>query len=65
VINTESGNTLTYANNGLSFSGVDVNFDTETYQERPWWKFWGSAYTYQVVSAIPSSPAFRAWCTTP
>ena len=50
VINTESGNTLTYANNGLSFSGVDVNFDTETYQDRPWWKFWGSADTYQVVS---------------
>ncbi|KAA8983015.1 hypothetical protein [Halospina sp. K52047b] len=50
VINTESGNTLTYANNGFSVSGVSVNFQTETYEERPWWKFWGSGDTYQVVT---------------
>lgn len=50
VINTESGNTLTYANNNLNFSGVAINFDTETYEKRPWWKLWGSGDTFQVVT---------------
>ena len=50
VINTESGNTLTYAFNGLSFGGVSVDFDTETFEQRPWWQLWGSGDTYQVVS---------------
>ncbi len=50
VINTESGNTLTYAFNELSFGGVSVDFETETFEQSPWWQLWGSGDTYQVVS---------------
>jgi len=49
VINTESGNSMTYAFNGLSFGGIEVNFDTEVYQQRAWWQLWGSGDTYQRV----------------
>ncbi|MFE8071068.1 hypothetical protein QQM79_08405 [Marinobacteraceae bacterium S3BR75-40.1] len=49
AINTNTGNALTYANNNLSFNGINVDFDTYTFEKKPWWQFWGSGDTYQRV----------------
>ena len=49
VIDNTTGNAMTYAYNNFAASGIAVNFDTYTFNQRPWWQFWGSGDTYQRV----------------
>ncbi len=48
VINNETGNTMTVAENNLNFSGVSISFNTETFEHSPWWSW--SSDTFLVVS---------------
>ena len=52
VINNETGNTLTVAENNISFGGLDFGFETETFTRT---RFWFFKDTFRV---IPDSEQF-------
>ena len=50
MIDNTTGNDITFADNQFSAGGIAVNFNTYTYQYKPWWEFWASPSTYQKVT---------------
>ena len=49
TINNASGNEMTYAMNGFSVDGLNVDFATETKYKRAWYQWWGRGDKYKLV----------------